>query len=155
MASGDPLPDAVVIWTRLAPEPLAPFGGMDPRLVPVGWEVAEDEAFRRVVRRGTAQARPEFSHTVHVDVRGLQPWRHYFYRFKVGRQISPTGRTRTAPAAGADIAGMSLAFASCQAWWEGYYTAYAEMARRDHDVVLFLGDYLRVRHRPGRAPRIG
>ncbi|MEV4242117.1 alkaline phosphatase D family protein [Streptosporangium canum] len=142
IASGDPLPDAVVIWTRLAPEPLAPFGGMDQRPVTVQWQVAEDEAFHRVVRRGTAIARPEYSHTVHVDVQGLRPWRHYFYRFRVGGQISPVGRTRTAPAPGDAISAMTFAFASCQAWFEGYYTALADMARRDHDVILFLGDYI-------------
>ena len=79
VASGDPMPDAVVIWTRLAPGPLEPFGGMDDRTVTVDWEVAEGETFRRVVRRGTAHARPEYAHTVHVDVRGLRPWRHYFF----------------------------------------------------------------------------
>jgi phosphodiesterase/alkaline phosphatase D-like protein len=142
VASGDPLPDAVVIWTRLAPDPLAPFGGMDRRPVEVQWQVAEDEHFRRIVRQGTTQARPEASHSVHVDVRGLRPWRHYWYRFRVNGQLSPVGRTRTAPPADAVVPEMSLAFASCQAWWEGWYTAYADMAKRDHDVVFFLGDYI-------------
>jgi alkaline phosphatase D len=142
VASGDPLPDGVVIWTRLAPEPFAPYGGLDTRQVPVRWEVAEDEAFRRVVRRGTAHARPEFAHTVHVDVRGLRPWRHYYYRFRVGGQISPAGRTRTAPAPRDSISSLRMAFASCQAWFEGYYTAHADLAAQDHDVVVFLGDYI-------------
>ncbi|TCM39541.1 alkaline phosphatase [Kribbella sp. VKM Ac-2568] len=141
VASGDPLPDAVVIWTRLAPGPLEPFGGMDDYAVGVDWEVAEDEQFRRIVRRGKAQARPEYAHTVHVDVRGLRPWRHYFYRFRVGAQISPVGRTRTAPAA-TDQPEVTMAVASCQAFYDGYYTAYQDVARRDHDVVLFLGDYI-------------
>jgi len=142
VASGDPLPDAVVIWTRLAPDPLAPFGGMDRRPVEVQWQVAEDEQFRRIVRQGTTQARPESSHSVHVDVRGLRPWRHYWYRFRVDGKLSPVGRTRTAPPADAIVPELSLAFASCQAWWEGWYTAYADMAKRDHDVVFFLGDYI-------------
>ncbi|MFB6723726.1 alkaline phosphatase D family protein [Kribbella sp. NPDC056345] len=142
VASGDPLPDAVVIWTRLAPDPLTPFGGMNRRPVEVGWQVAEDPRFRRIVRQGTTQARPEASHSVHVDVRGLRPWREYWYRFRVNGQLSPVGRTRTAPAANAIVDEMSLAFASCQAWWEGWYTAYADMARREHDVVFFLGDYI-------------
>ncbi|TDO54575.1 alkaline phosphatase D [Kribbella sp. VKM Ac-2527] len=142
VASGDPLPDAVVIWTRLAPEPLAPFGGMDRRPVEVQWQLAEDEQFHRVVRHGTTQARPESSHSVHVDVQGLRPWRHYWYRFRVGNQVSPVGRTRTAPAYDQSVPVMSMAFASCQAWWEGWYTAYADMARREHDVVFFLGDYI-------------
>ncbi|WP_234320233.1 alkaline phosphatase D family protein [Streptomyces sp. SBT349] len=142
VASGDPLPDAVVLWTRLAPEPLAPFGGMDRATVPVRWEVSENESFRGVVRRGTAHARPEYAHTVHVDVRGLRPWRPYWYRFRVGSQISPVGRTRTAPAPGDRLSSMTLAFASCQAWFEGFYTAHADLAGREHDVVLFLGDYI-------------
>lgn len=142
VASGDPLPDAVVIWTRLAPDPLAPFGGMDRRPVEVQWQVAEDPSFRRIVRRGATQARPESSHSVHVDVRGLRPWRHYWYRFRVNGKLSPVGRTRTAPAAEASIPEMTMAFASCQAWWEGWYTAHADLARREHDLVVFLGDYI-------------
>jgi alkaline phosphatase D len=142
VASGDPLPDAVVIWTRLAPEPLAPFGGMDRRPVDVQWQVAEDEQFRRIVRHGETKARPESSHSVHVDVRGLRPWRHYWYRFRVNGRFSPVGRTKTAPPADANLPELSLAFASCQANWEGWYTAYADMAKRDHDVVFFLGDYI-------------
>ncbi|PSL04792.1 alkaline phosphatase D [Haloactinopolyspora alba] len=142
VASGDPLSDAVVIWTRLAPEPLEPFGGLGPRPVMVQWQVAEDERFSRIVRRGTMRARREASYSVHVDVTGLRPWRHYYYRFRVGRHVSPVGRTRTAPAAGAAVAGLSFAFASCQAWWEGFYTAYRDLARHDHDVVFHLGDYI-------------
>ncbi|MFF0341793.1 alkaline phosphatase D family protein [Kribbella sp. NPDC004875] len=141
VASGDPLPDAVVIWTRLAPGPLEPFGGMDDRAVDVEWEVAEDATFRTVVRRGTAHARPEYAHTVHVDVRGLRPWRHYFYRFRANGQLSPTGRTRTAPAP-SDEPAVTMAVASCQAFYDGFYTAYQDVVRRDHDVVLFLGDYI-------------
>ena len=142
VASGDPLPDAVVIWTRLAPDPLAPFGGMDRRPVEVEWQVAEDDQFHRVVRAGSFKARPESSHAVHVDVRGLRPWRHYWYRFRVNGHLSPVGRTKTAPAYDMQLSELSLAFASCQAWWEGWYTAYADMAQRDHDVVFFLGDYI-------------
>lgn len=142
VASGDPLPDAVVIWTRLAPRPLEPFGGLGPRPVLVQWQVAEDEGFRRVVRSGTARARREQSYSVHVDVTGLRPWRHYWYRFRVGRDVSPVGRTRTAPAAGQPVPGLSFAFASCQAYWEGFYTAYRDLAALDHDVVFHLGDYL-------------
>jgi alkaline phosphatase D len=141
VASGDPLPDAVVIWTRLAPGPLEPFGGMDARSVKVEWEVAEDETFRRVVRRGTAHARPEYAHTVHVDVRGLRPWRHYFYRFRADGQLSPVGRTRTAPAPN-DEPAVKLAVASCQAYYDGFYTAYQDVVSREHDAVLFLGDYI-------------
>ncbi|MFD5318530.1 alkaline phosphatase D family protein [Streptomyces sp. NPDC127098] len=142
VASGDPLPDGVVLWTRLAPDPLAPFGGMDRRTYPVRWEVATDERFSRVVRRGTTHVGPEFSHSAHVDVRGLEPWREYFYRFRCGGFISPVGRTKTAPSPEQLVPRLSLAFASCQAIWEGWYTAYRDLAARRHDVVLFLGDYI-------------
>ncbi|NGO79332.1 alkaline phosphatase [Streptomyces sp. YC504] len=142
VASGDPLPDGVVLWTRLAPEPLAPFGGMDQRAYSLQWEVAADRRFARVVRRGTTRVAPEYGHTAHVDVRGLRPWREYFYRFRSGSHISPVGRTRTAPAPQQEISRLSLAFASCQAIWEGWYTAHRDLAARQHDVVLFLGDYI-------------
>jgi alkaline phosphatase D len=100
VASGDPWPDSVVLWTRLAPQPLAldGLGGMPQRRITVDWEVAADERFRRVVRRGRTAAVPELAHSVHVEVDGLAPDRHYYYRFRAGRDVSPVGRTRTAPA---------------------------------------------------------
>ncbi len=102
VASGDPLPDGVVLWTRLAPDPLAEDGngGMPPLKVPVYWEIAEDEGFGKVVQSGEAFARPELAHSLHVEVGGLEPAREYFYRFRVGSELSPTGRTKTAPAPG-------------------------------------------------------
>ncbi|MFW6600124.1 alkaline phosphatase D family protein [Propionibacteriaceae bacterium Y2011] len=142
IASGDPLPDGVVIWTRLAPEPLHPYGDMPRRQVPVQWQVAEDERFDKVVKSGTAIASPEYVHTVHVDVRGLEPWRHYYYRFRSMGHLSPVGRTRTAPDPRSEVSALKVAFASCQNWMDGFYTAHADMAGRDHDLVLFLGDYI-------------
>ncbi|MET9419094.1 PhoD-like phosphatase N-terminal domain-containing protein, partial [Streptomyces klenkii] len=101
VASGDPLPDAVVLWTRLAPRPWEPEGGLPAvGIAFVSWEVAEDEQFSRVVRRGRAVATSDFGYSVHVDVRGLGPGRSYWYRFRAGPWISPTGRTRTTPAHG-------------------------------------------------------
>lgn len=113
VASGEPAPDGVVLWTRLAPEPLAQDGrgGLPDRKVPVQWQVAEDAGFRRVVRQGTEFARPELAHSVHVEVEGLRPAREYFYRFKAGPEPSPVGRTKTAPAPGASPE--ALAFALC------------------------------------------
>ena len=141
IASGDPLPDGVVLWTRLAPDPLH-GGGMPPEPVAVDWEIAEDEKLARVVQRGTAQARPEFAHAVHVDVRGLQPARWYWYRFRAGGAESPLGRTRTAPLAGAAVPRLSFAFASCQHYEQGYYVAYRHMAQENLDLVIHLGDYI-------------
>ncbi len=141
VASGDPLPDAVVIWTRLAPRPLEPGGGMPDRIVPVRWEVAGDERFAHVVRRGVAAARPERAHTVHVDVRGLQPHRRYWYRFRAAGELSPAGRMRTAPAPGAAVP-LSFAVTSCAQYEHGYFTAYRHLADEDCDVVFNLGDYI-------------
>ncbi|MCX9193675.1 alkaline phosphatase [Carbonactinospora thermoautotrophica] len=144
VASGDPAPDSVVLWTRLAPEPLAEdgLGGMPSRVVPVHWQLAEDERFRRVVRQGTVTARPEAAHSVHVEPQGLQPGREYFYRFRVGDHVSPTGRTVTAPAPHAQVAALTMAFVSCAQYEHGYFTAYRRLAEDEPDLILHLGDYL-------------
>ncbi|MCP2169624.1 alkaline phosphatase D family protein [Goodfellowiella coeruleoviolacea] len=141
VASGDPLPDSVVLWTRLAPRP-TDGGGMPDRHVPVRWEIAEDESFRRPLRRGEELARPELGHSVHVDLRGLRPGADYFYRFRAGDEISPVGRTRTAPARGAHPQRLRFAFASCQNYQDGYYVAHRDLAEQDVDFVAFLGDYI-------------
>ncbi|GHF55616.1 alkaline phosphatase [Streptomyces mashuensis] len=143
VASGDPLPDAVVLWTRLAPRPFEPGNGLPARgVVDVQWEISRDEDFRRTDRRGTTRADAEYNYSVHVDVQGLEPDRVYWYRFRTGRWISPTGRTRTTPPAGAAVRTMRLGLASCQQYDEGYYTALAHLAREDLDAVFFVGDYI-------------
>ncbi|MFD2924700.1 alkaline phosphatase D family protein [Halobacillus naozhouensis] len=143
VASGDPLPDGVVLWTRLAPEPFAKDGrgGMIQRNFPVHWEVAEDKNFHKIVRRGTEVATPEFGHSVHAEVHGLKPGREYYYRFKAGKEISTVGRTKTAPVFGTHVDTLSFAFASCQAWIGGNYAAYRDMVKEDLDFVVHLGDY--------------
>lgn len=141
VASGDPTPTSVVIWTRLAPRPLEPDGGMPgPRTV-VTWEVADDEGFTRVVQKGRATAAPELSYSIHVDVEGLQPDRWYFYRFSAGDATSPIGRTRTTPA-NTEIRPFRFAFCSCQHYEYGFYTALGHMAREEVDFVAHLGDYI-------------
>ncbi|MFG2358583.1 alkaline phosphatase D family protein [Streptomyces sp. NPDC048521] len=142
VASGDPQPGSVLLWTRLAPKPYQPDGGLPAQRVTVHWELAHDEHFRRIVRRGTAPAHPEFSHTVHVEVPHLEADRVFFYRFRAGTWVSPTGRTRTAPLPGSRPAALTLAAVSCQAYADGYYTAYRHLAEEDVDVVFHLGDYL-------------
>ncbi|MCP2252306.1 alkaline phosphatase D [Prauserella aidingensis] len=145
VASGDPLPSGVVLWTRLAPEPLAEdgSGGMRGRgVVPVRWEVAEDERFSRRVAHGVSNATPELGHSVHVEVDTLRPDREYFYRFRVGGEISPVGRTRTAPEAGANLDRLAFAFVSCQNYPAGYYTAHRHLADEDLRAVVHLGDYI-------------
>ncbi|MGW4325132.1 alkaline phosphatase D family protein [Nocardia sp. NPDC004573] len=144
VASGDPAPDGVVLWTRLAPDPLAPdgLGGMPVDPVTVDYEVAHDEQFRQVVARGSAVATRALGHSVHPEVHGLAPDRWYFYRFRAGSTLSPVGRTRTAPEPGGALARLRFAFASCQSWSSGYYTAYEHMSREDLDLVVHLGDYI-------------
>jgi alkaline phosphatase D len=141
VASGDPLPDSIVLWTRLAPSPLS-GGGMPPQNFSVRWQIALDAKMRQVVQKGAVIATPEFGHSVHVDVKGLQPGRTYWYQFKVGSEISPIGRTRTAPAMGSRPKALNFAFASCSDWQNGYFTAYANMAKENLDFVAFLGDYI-------------
>ncbi|MBL8204128.1 MAG: alkaline phosphatase D family protein [Blastocatellia bacterium] len=141
IASGDPWPDGVVLWTRLAPNPLQ-GGGMPAQNVPVQWEVATDERMQNVVAKGRATARPEMGHSVHVEVRGLQPARWYWYRFTVDAGSSPIGRTRTAPASNAKNDRMNFAFVSCQHYETGYYTAYKHLAADDLELVFHLGDYI-------------
>jgi len=143
VASGDPEPDGVVLWTRLAPNPLAPdgAGGMASERVAVQWEVAEDEMFGRVVRRGIEEATPELGHSVHAEVHGLRPARTYFYRFAAGDEIGPVGRTRTAPDSNATPGALVFALASCQSWVGGRYAAYRTMASEDLDLVVHVGDY--------------
>jgi len=142
VASGDPAADRVVLWTRLAPAPMAGDGGMPPVAVAVRWEVAEDERFARIVRSGVAMARPERGHAVHVDATGLRSARRYFYRFIADGEASPIGRTRTAPAAGAAVDRLRICFGSCQKYEVGFYAAYGHMVAEDPDLILFLGDYI-------------
>lgn len=145
VASGAPRPDGVVLWTRLAPQPLAEdgHGGMPLRPVSVRWQVARDENFQDVVARGQALAQPELAHSVHPRVEGLDPAADYFYRFLVGNQASPVGRFRTLPAPGQAAEAFSFGVVSCQAWYHGHFTAYKHLvAEKDLDLVVFVGDYI-------------
>lgn len=142
VASGDPLPHAVVLWTRLAPDPDDPTGGMGRSDVTVRWEVATDERMRTIVRSGRAVARAGHGHSVHVDVRGLDAARTYWYRFRARGHATEPARTRTAPAAHATPKRLSFAQVSCQRIDSGYYTAYADLAQHHFDAVIHLGDYI-------------
>jgi len=142
VASGYPRPDGVSLWTRLAPSPLEPSGGMEVERVDVDWEVATDEAFGRIVAQGRVRAVPETAHSVHAQATGLSPGRWYFYRFRSGDAVSPIGRTRTADAPDADVRRLKLAIASCQHYEQGWFSAYRHLADENLDVMLFLGDYI-------------
>lgn len=142
VASGEPLPDGVVLWTRIAPKPLEIGYGLGRDPVVVTWEIAEDERLTRTAAKGTYVAIPEGGHSVHVEVSGLKPGRDYWYRFQALGHASPVGRTRTAPAFGAPVDQLTLAYGSCQKFSAGHYTAHADLAAHAPDLVLFLGDYI-------------
>ena len=141
VASGDPLHDSVVLWTRLTPT-LDEAVGLGPDALAVDWEVAEDEAFSRVVASGTGSARPELGHSVHAEAQGLRSGREYFYRWIANGEASPVGRTKTAPAPDASPDEFRFAFASCQHYEHGHYTAYHHMAQEQLDLIVHLGDYI-------------
>ncbi len=141
VASGSPQPESVVLWTRLVRQrtlTLAPDTGP----LTVAWEVADDEAFAHIVRRGQAAALPELAHSVHVEVDGLAPDRWYHYRFMLGDAVSPVGRTRTLPRPEALVQRLRLGYASCQKWEDGFYAAWRHMRDERLDAVVFLGDYI-------------
>lgn len=142
VASGEPRDSSVVIWTRLAPQPLEPDGGLPSQAIAARWQVAEDPRFARIVRSGDAVALPEHAHSLHIEVPGLRSGRTYFYRFIAGGHASEIGRTRTAPEAAAAVQRLRLALASCQHYEQGYYAAHREIANSDLDFVLFVGDYI-------------
>lgn len=142
VASGDPAPDGFVIWTKLAPKPLEPGGGMPHKPVEVEWLVASDEGMKQIVQKGKAVAHPELGHAVHVEVAGLEPARDYFYRFVAGGEVSRTGRSRTFPRAGAALAQVRFAVAGCQRYEAGYFTAYRHIAEERFDFVFHYGDYI-------------
>ncbi len=142
VASGDPAPDGMVLWTRLAPQPLEPGGGMPDEPVEVAWQVADNEAMTRLVQQGTTLATRAWAHSVHIEVTGLRPDRWYWYRFKAGSEVSPIARTRTLPAVNAATGRLRFVFASCQKYEVGHYTAFEHMRREDIDLVVHLGDYI-------------
>ncbi|WP_406860407.1 alkaline phosphatase D family protein [Streptomyces sp. HUAS MG47] len=143
VASGDPLPDGVLLWTRVTPTPDAvPGSGKGPD-TSVTWEVAEDREFARTVARGIARATAAADHTVKADVRGLRPATRYYYRFAAGGAVSPVGRTRTTPAVDAAAPNVRFGVVSCANWESGWFSAYRHLAARaDLDAVLHLGDYI-------------
>jgi alkaline phosphatase/alkaline phosphatase D len=143
VASGDPLPGGVLIWTRVTPTPeSAPGSGRGPQTT-VTWQVAADPEFRQVVQAGSFVTGPERDHTVKVDVAGLRPATTYWYRFAHGAALSPVGRTMTAPAHDDAITRLRMGVVSCSNWEAGYFSAYRHLAARtDLNLIVHLGDYL-------------
>ncbi len=142
VASGDPVGDGFVMWTRLAPNPFDRSSRGD-AAVPLIWEVASDPRIRNVIQRGQILAQPSLAHAVHVEVRGLPPGRQYWYRFRIaGGDASPVGRAWTATQIGAPLDKLRFAVASCQHYEQGYFTPYNHMVKDNPDLVLHLGDYI-------------
>jgi alkaline phosphatase D len=133
VASGDPLPDRVIIWTRVTPPDSLPR-------IPVTWEIAADKEFTSIIKSDTLSTTPARDYTVKVDVTGLTPATYYFYRFKTLDKVSPAGRTKTAPRNNRDS--LTFAVVSCSNWEWGYFNAYASIADKNVDAVLHLGDYI-------------
>jgi alkaline phosphatase D len=146
VASGSPRPDGFVLWTRLAPAPLstdpATPGGVTDGPLSVSYEIASDPGMRDVVLRGTANAEPEFAHSVHVEVSGLKPGRPYWYRFMSGDAVSRLGRAITAPAPGSALERLRFGFVSCSNYEVGYFSGYRHLCNDNPDFALFLGDYI-------------
>jgi len=135
VASGDPLGDRVILWTRVTPPP-GETGALS-----VAWRVARDPGLRDVVARGEASAEPGSDYTVKVDAAGLEPGSSWYYAFEALGQASPRGRTRTLPSDSPERVRLAFCSCSCLPW--GFFNAYAHLARRDDlDAVLHLGDYL-------------
>jgi alkaline phosphatase D len=142
VASGYPRADGFVLWTRLAPTPLLPGGGVPPEPVAVHWEIAHDERFTRLAQSGNCTADPRWAHSVHVEVRGLASARPYWYRFRCGDARSAVGRAATTPVPGAPLGLLAFALACCQNYEHGYYNAYRHMAGAGLDLVVHVGDYI-------------
>ena len=141
VASGSPAEDSIVLWTRLVDESL--FGSELPaNAIEVKWELANDHQFANVIQAGVSLALPELAHSVHAEVRNLPSNRWFYYRFTAGGKVSQVGKTRTLPAANASIDRLRMAYASCQHYEHGYFTAYKYMREEDLDLVMFLGDYI-------------
>ncbi|MEC9091368.1 MAG: alkaline phosphatase D family protein, partial [Planctomycetota bacterium] len=142
VASGDPDHRGMVLWTRLAPKPLEPGGGMPAQPVNVTWEVATDADFKQMVQSGVTTAIPQLGHSVHVELQSLKPDRWYWYRFRSGNAESRVGKTRTLPHPESLPARLKFAVTSCQNYEQGLYTAYEQMAKDEPDLVFHLGDYI-------------
>ena len=143
VASGDPLPDRVIIWTRVNPTPEAIPGSGLGEPTRGTWEVARDAAFTQRVAGGRFLTAPERDHTVKIDVAGLNPSTDYFYRFYALGQYSSVGRMRTSPALGAVVSSVRFGFVSCSNYEGGFFSSYRFLAQRDDlDFILHDGDYI-------------
>ena len=141
VASGDPTSDSVILWTKIDPAALIGLG-VDNDAIDVDYEVATDSNFTTIIRTGNIVAPPQLGYSAHLELRGLSPQTVYFYRWRLGGEISPVGRTKTAPLASASVQSFRFAVASCQQYEQGFFTAYDHMSKEDLDLIVHLGDYI-------------
>jgi alkaline phosphatase D len=134
VASGYPHPGGMVLWTRLV--------GVDPVALPVRWEISRTRSMSKIVAAGSTYADPQWAHSVRIEPQGLEPGRWYWYRFMAGDAVSPLGYTRTAPRVDEAVDSLRFAFASCQQYEQGYFSAYRQIAADSPDLLAFLGDYI-------------
>jgi alkaline phosphatase D len=146
VAAGDPVPDGFVLWTRVAPDPLWPDpaapGGLTAGDVTLRYDIASDPGMRTIVQSGSAVAEAAYAHSVHLEVRGLEAGRPYWYRFTGGGAQSRIGRAWTAPPPGQPLGRLRFGFVSCANYEHGYFAAYRHLADQSPDLVLYLGDYI-------------
>jgi alkaline phosphatase D len=133
VASGDPLQDRVIIWTRITPEDSA-------ATIQVSWEISSDENFSSILKSDSTSTSASKDYTVKIDVDGLQPAHYYYYRFHALGKTSPTGRTKTLAADAMDS--LRFAIVSCSNWEFGYFNPYSIIADKEVDAVIHLGDYI-------------
>ncbi|MDO6746658.1 alkaline phosphatase D family protein [Gilvimarinus sp. 1_MG-2023] len=143
VASGDPLANSVILWTRVTP------ADSSAEAVRVSWEIADNQAFNNIIAEGSGEAHIARDFTIKVDVQGLSPDSHYYYRFKTASTTSTVGRTRTMPDNSAEQ--LSLAVVSCSNYPAGFFHVYNEIANKSVDLVLHLGDYIYEYGRDGYA----
>ncbi len=143
VASGDPLPGGILLWTRVTTGDDALPGSGSGQDVTVRWEMATTPSFRRVIAAGSVTTGAWRDHTVKAEATGLAAATTYFYRFRAGGSTSAVGRTRTAPAVGWPVDRLRMGVVSCANLQAGWFSAYRHLAARDDlDLVLHLGDYL-------------
>jgi len=132
VASGDPMPTSVILWTRVTPETQLPT-------IPVQWEISEDEKFQRIANTGVFETNPDRDYTVKVEANNLIAGTNYYYRFKALGTFSPTGKTQTVPKNPSEL---KFGVVSCSNYEFGYFNAYGALADESLNAIVHLGDYI-------------
>ncbi len=147
ISSGDPTHNSVIIWSKLGRDK-SDFKNISKKFIPVEWFLYIDNG-ETVFKQGIHYSDPQLGHSIHVDVEDLESNKYYWYRFKVGNQLSPLGRTKTLPSNKMDIKNFKFNVVSCQHWENGYFNAYDGMVDEEISFILHLGDYIYENNRNG------